>query len=86
MMHKYSIGQLVCFEGPFQYDAARGQYRIVRLVPIEKDSKVIYRIKSATEAFDRSAEEYQLTVAPEQSFPLPCLQSTPTIQNRISSG
>lgn len=63
-MHKYSIGQLVYFEGPFQYDAARGEYKIVRLVPIERDNKVIYRIKSATEAFERTAEEHQLTLAP----------------------
>jgi len=73
-MHKYSPGQLVYFEGPLQYDAARGQYKIVRLVPIEKDNvrlvpiekdnKVIYRIKNATEAFERTAEEYQLTLAP----------------------
>jgi hypothetical protein len=45
-MHKYSIGQLVYFEGPFQYDAARGQYKIVSLVPIEKGNKVVYRIKN----------------------------------------
>ena len=63
-MHKYSIGQLVYFEGPFQFDAARGQYTIVKLVPIEKDNKVVYRIKNATEAFERTAEEYQLTLAP----------------------
>ena len=64
MMHKYSIGQLVYFEGPFQYDAARGQYKIVRLVPIEKDNKVVYRIKNPAEAFERTAEEHQLTRAP----------------------
>lgn len=63
-MHKYSPGQLVYFEGPLQYDAARGQYKIVRLVPIEKDNKVIYRIKNATEAFERTAKECQLTLAP----------------------
>ena len=63
MMHKYSIGQVVYFEGPFQYDAARGQYKVVRLVPIERDNKVVYRIKSATEPFERTAEEYQLTLA-----------------------
>ena len=61
MMHKYSIGQLVYFEGAFQFNAARGQYKIVRLVPIEQDNRVIYRIKSPTEAFERTAEEHQLT-------------------------
>jgi hypothetical protein len=64
MMHKYSIGQSVYFEGVFPRDSARGQYKIVRLVPIEKDNKVVYRIKSAAEAFERIAEEHQLTPAP----------------------
>lgn len=63
-MHKYSIGEVVYFEGPFQYDAARGEYKITRLVPIEKDNKVVYRIKNSVEAFERTAEEYQLTLAP----------------------
>ena len=63
-MHKYSVGQLVYFDGALQYEASRGQYKIVRLVPIERDNKVIYRIKQAAEPFERTAEEYQLTVAP----------------------
>ena len=62
-MHKYSIGQLVYFEGAMQYDAARGQYKIVRLVPVERDNRVVYRIKNAAEAFERTAEEYQLRTA-----------------------
>ena len=60
LMHKYSIGQLVYFEGAMQYDAARGQYKIVRLVPIERDNRLVYRIKNAAEAFERTAEEHQL--------------------------
>ena len=64
MMHKYSIGQLVYFEGAFPYNVARGQYKIVSLVPIERDNKVIYRIKNPAEAFERTAEEDQLTLAP----------------------
>ena len=39
MMHKYSIGQLVYFEGSFQINAARGEYKIVSLVPIEKTTR-----------------------------------------------
>ena len=62
MTHKYSIGQLVYFEGAFRYNVARGQYKIVSLVPIERDNKVVYRIKNPTEAFERTAEEHQLTV------------------------
>ena len=65
MMHRYSIGQVVYFEGALQYNAARGQFKIVRLVPIERDNKVVYRIKNPGEAFERTAEEYQLTLAPE---------------------
>ncbi|MFZ1044468.1 MAG: hypothetical protein WAN52_02325, partial [Pseudolabrys sp.] len=64
MMHKYSIGQLVYFEGSFQINAARGEYKIVSLVPIERDNKVVYRIKHPSEAFERTAEQHQLTLAP----------------------
>jgi hypothetical protein len=63
MMHKYAIGQLVLFEGAAQYNAARGQYKIVRLVPIEKDNRIVYRIKNPAEVFERTAEEHQLTLA-----------------------
>jgi len=64
MMHRYSIGQVVYFEGALQYNAARGEYKIVRLVPVERDNKVVYRIKNSAEAFERTAEEFQLTLAP----------------------
>ena len=60
MTHKFSLGQLVYFEGTFGHNAARGQYKIVRLVPIENDNKVVYRIKNPVEAFERTAEEHQL--------------------------
>jgi hypothetical protein len=63
MIHKYSVGQLVYFEGTFGHNAVRGQYEIVRLVPVEKDNKLIYRIKNPAEAFERTAEEYQLKTA-----------------------
>ena len=62
-MHKYAIGAIVYFEGPFHHTAARGEYKVVGLVPIERDNKVIYRIKSAAEAFERTAEEHQLSRA-----------------------
>ena len=62
MMHKYSIGQLVYFDGAVKIHAAHGQYKIVRLVPIEQNNKVIYRIKTPAEAFECTAEEYQLTL------------------------
>jgi len=62
-MHRYTIGQVVYFDGAVQFNAARGQYKIVRLVPIERDNKVVYRIKNAAEAFERTAEEHQLSTA-----------------------
>jgi hypothetical protein len=60
MMHKYTVGQLVYFEGTFGHNVARGHYKIVGLVPIEKDNKLIYRIKNPAEPFERIAEEHQL--------------------------
>jgi hypothetical protein len=62
-MHKYSVGQLVYFDGALQYEASRFPYKIVRLVPIERDNKVIYRIKQAAEPFERTAEEHLLTAS-----------------------
>lgn len=62
-MHKFAIGQLVYFEGTFGHGAAGGQYTIVGLVPVEKDNKLVYRIKSPAEAFERVAEEHQLTAS-----------------------
>ena len=64
-MHKYSVGQLVYFDGAFGHNAASGQYEIVRRVPIEKDNKLIYRIKSPQEAFERIAQEHELTIVPK---------------------
>jgi hypothetical protein len=61
MTHKYSVGQLVYFEGTFGR-APAGQYEIVRVLPIERDKKLFYRIKSPAEAFERTAEEHELKV------------------------
>jgi hypothetical protein len=62
-MHKFSIEQLVYFEGAFGRNATSGQYKIVSLVPIENNNKLIYRIKTPAEAFERIAEEHQLKTA-----------------------
>ena len=60
MTHRYSVGQLVYFDFTLRHDAAPGQYKIVRLDPIERDDRLKYRIKSAAETFERIAEEHQL--------------------------
>lgn len=60
MTHRYSVGQMVYFDSRFGHNAARGQYKIVRLVPVERDNRLIYRIKSPAETFERTAEEQQL--------------------------
>jgi hypothetical protein len=59
--HKYSAGQDVYFDPQFGNNASRGKYKIVRQLPIERDRRLSYRIKSAAESFERIAEEHQLT-------------------------
>lgn len=59
-MHKFKIGSTVHFEGGTLTPAARGAYKITRQLPVEGDNRVLYRIKSAVEAFERTAEEHQL--------------------------
>lgn len=61
MTHRYSIGQIVYYEPTFGNNAARGKYKIVRLVPVENDNRLTYRIKSLAETFERIAEEHQLS-------------------------
>ena len=58
--HKFQIGQTVYFTSkPFGHMAVNGSYRIVKLLPSDGDDYQ-YRIKSATEAFERVAKESQL--------------------------
>jgi len=61
MTHKYSAGQDVYYEPTFGNAAARGKFKIVRLVPIENDNRLTYRIKNLAESFERIAEEHQLS-------------------------
>ena len=51
---------MVYFDSTFGHAAARGQYKIMRLVPVERDNRLVYRIKSPAETFERTAEEHQL--------------------------
>jgi CspA family cold shock protein len=61
MNHKYSNGQDVYYAAQFGNNAARGKYKIVRQLPIERDNRLSYRIKSAAESFERIADEHQLS-------------------------
>lgn len=61
MSHKYSAGETVYYTSQFPNSAARGSYKIVCRLPIESDNRVSYRIKSTSESFERTAEEYQLS-------------------------
>jgi hypothetical protein len=58
--HKFHVGASVHYEGDRNAPGARGTYKIVRHLPVEGDNKLMYRIKSAAENFERIAEEHQL--------------------------
>lgn len=60
MPHKFAIGSAVYYEGGFPSGGARGVYTIVKQLPVERDNKIVYRIKSPAETFERTAEESQL--------------------------
>jgi hypothetical protein len=61
MTHKYAVGQHVLFESRFGHSAATGEYEVTKLVPVENDNRLCYRIKNPTETFERTAEEHQLS-------------------------
>jgi hypothetical protein len=58
--HKFHIGQSVYFTSrPIGHMAANETYQVVKLLPSDGDDYQ-YRIKSASEAFERVAKESQL--------------------------
>jgi hypothetical protein len=61
MTHKFRIGQGVYYEGKYGLVASGDNYKIVRLVPVENDNRLCYRIKSSTESYERVVEEHQLS-------------------------
>ncbi|MGI8526950.1 MAG: hypothetical protein ACR2K5_12385 [Pseudolabrys sp.] len=61
MPHRYAVGAQVYFESKFGHMSARGQYQVTRLVPVENDNRLCYRIKNPAETFERTAEEHQLS-------------------------
>jgi hypothetical protein len=63
MPHTFKVGATVHFEGGSVAGAARGLYKVTRQLPVERDNRLVYRIKSAAESFERTAEEHQLSRA-----------------------
>jgi len=61
MTHKFAVGADVYYDGGMVTHGARGKYKIVRHLPVEQDKRIIYRIKSSAETFERTADEFQLT-------------------------
>jgi hypothetical protein len=58
--HKYTVGQTVHYTASgFGRFGVSGSYKIVKLLPSDGDDHQ-YRIKSATESFERVAKESQL--------------------------
>jgi len=57
MSHKYSAGQSIYFKPQFGNNATRELCKIVR---DRRDERLSYRIKSASESFERIADEHQL--------------------------
>jgi hypothetical protein len=61
MTHKFAVGASVYYTANFPNTVARSPYKIVRQLPVERDNRIVYRIKSAAESFERTAEEHQLS-------------------------
>ncbi|MEJ2373945.1 MAG: hypothetical protein P8Y71_00580 [Pseudolabrys sp.] len=61
MTHKFSAGTTIYYNGGTLAPGARGTYKVVRRLPVEMNNRLLYRIKSAAESFERTAEEHQLS-------------------------
>ena len=62
MGYKYRIGQDVYYRPSIKHTAAPGIYKIVGTLPVESEGRLTYRIKSAAEKFERTADESELTL------------------------
>jgi len=60
MPHKFAIGADVYYDSGPLNAAARGVYKIMKQMPVERDDRIAYRIKIPAETFERTAEESQL--------------------------
>jgi hypothetical protein len=61
MSHKYAVGQDVHYSPSIKHSAARGIYKVTARLPVESGDRPIYRIKSAAESFERTADESELS-------------------------
>ncbi len=62
-MHRFAVGADVTYEGGAFAPGTRGKYKVTRQLPVERDNRIVYRIKCVTETFERTADEYQLSRA-----------------------
>jgi hypothetical protein len=59
--HRFKVGQAVDFTpGRWGLPASSREYKVLKLMPFE-GGDLLYRIKSATETFERVAKESELT-------------------------
>jgi hypothetical protein len=59
--HKFAIGQYVDFDTRVTPTTRpNGPYQVTRVLPAEDPRSQMYRIKSKSEPFERSAKEYEI--------------------------
>jgi hypothetical protein len=63
MSHKFDLGTSVYYEGGVLTRGALGAYEVLGHLPVERDDRLMYRIKNTAEKFERTAEEHLLTRA-----------------------
>ena len=63
-LNKFTVGQIVDF-GALAVPRLKtsGPYKVIRVLPSEDAKAQRYTIKSTTEAFERSANEYEIVAA-----------------------
>ncbi|THD44372.1 MAG: hypothetical protein E7774_10570 [Bradyrhizobium sp.] len=66
--HKFAVGQAVDFDLKLSRSMkSSGPYEVLRVLPAEDARSRTYRIKSKTEAFERSAKEYEIVAVPSSA-------------------
>jgi hypothetical protein len=63
-LHKFSVGQIVDFDRTVAPKLKScGPYQVIRVLPADDIRSQRYHIKSKTEPFDRTANEYEIVAA-----------------------